>query len=60
MSGYVLITAPHDEAAFVARTCESVLSQTLPPLRWLVIDDASSRRNAVHTASVPPGYHEDE
>ena len=42
MSGYVLITAAHDEAAFVGRTCESVLAQTLPPLRWTVVDDASS------------------
>lgn len=42
MSGYVLITAAHDEAAFVARTCESVLAQTPAPLRWIVVDDASS------------------
>ena len=42
MSGYVLITAAHDEEAFIARTCESVLSQTLPPLRWIVVDDAST------------------
>ena len=42
MSGYVLITAAHNEAAFIARTCESVLAQTRPPLRWIVVDDASS------------------
>lgn len=42
MSGYVLITAAHDEAAFIARTCESVLAQTVPPMRWIVVDDAST------------------
>jgi poly-beta-1,6-N-acetyl-D-glucosamine synthase len=42
MSGYVLITAAHNEGAFIARTCESVLAQTLRPLRWIVVDDASS------------------
>jgi biofilm PGA synthesis N-glycosyltransferase PgaC len=42
MSGYVLITAAQDEQAFIERTCISVVSQSLPPLRWIVVDDASS------------------
>ena len=70
MSDYVLITAAHNEAAFIARTCESVLAQTRPPLRWIVVDDASSdetgtivdRYRAVHPGLIelvrmdrPPG-----
>jgi len=42
MSSYVLITAAHDEASFIERTCRSVLSQTVLPLRWIVVDDAST------------------
>lgn len=41
-SGFVLITAAHNEAAFIDRTCRSVLAQRLPPVRWIVVDDASS------------------
>ena len=42
MSGYILVTAAHNEEAFIGRTCASVLAQTLPPLRWIVVDDAST------------------
>lgn len=54
MSGYILITAP-PTAAFVARTCESVLAHTLPPLRWIVVDAASSHRSDAGTDSLPSG-----
>jgi poly-beta-1,6-N-acetyl-D-glucosamine synthase len=52
MSGYVLITAAHDEAAYIGRTCAAVLAQTVPPLKWVVVDDAS--RDA--TAAIVEGY----
>lgn len=50
MSGYVLITAAHDEDAFIARTCAGVVAQTLRPLRWIVVDDASTDRTAAIVA----------
>jgi glycosyltransferase involved in cell wall biosynthesis len=42
MNSYVLITAAHDEEAFIERTCESVIAQTVRPLKWIVVDDASA------------------
>jgi poly-beta-1,6-N-acetyl-D-glucosamine synthase len=48
--GYILITAAHDEAAFIDRTCRSVVAQTLRPRRWIVVDDASSDETAAIVA----------
>lgn len=39
---YILITPAHNEEAFAERTIESVLRQTVLPLRWLWVDDAST------------------
>jgi biofilm PGA synthesis N-glycosyltransferase PgaC len=39
---YVLITPAKDEAQHISRTIESVLSQTLPPMRWVIVDDGSN------------------
>jgi glycosyltransferase involved in cell wall biosynthesis len=38
----VLITSAHNEAAFIDRTCRSILAQRLKPARWIIVDDASS------------------
>jgi poly-beta-1,6-N-acetyl-D-glucosamine synthase len=38
---YVLITAAYNEEANIEKTIESVLSQTLLPLRWVVVSDGS-------------------
>lgn len=40
--GFVLITAAHNEAAQIDRTCCSMLAQRLRPARWIVVDDAST------------------
>ena len=50
---YVLVTPARNEAANIARTIESVLAQTVPPRRWVIIDDGSSDRTAeiVRTAA---------
>jgi len=42
MTRYVLITPAHNEEAFIARTIASVVSQTVRPLRWVVVNDAST------------------
>jgi glycosyltransferase involved in cell wall biosynthesis len=39
---YCLITPCRDEAAFARRTLDSVARQTIPPARWIVVDDGSA------------------
>lgn len=46
MQKYVLITPAHNEALFIERTFQSVCSQTRPPLRWIVVNDASTDQTA--------------
>lgn len=38
---YVLITPARNEASFIHKTLESVLAQTVLPLRWLIVSDGS-------------------
>ena len=39
---YVLISPCRDEAAHMRRTLDSVAAQTVPPARWVVVDDGST------------------
>lgn len=39
---YLLISPCRNEAAFVRRTLDSVLAQTIPPALWIVVDDGST------------------
>src|SRR4030095_7056049 len=39
---YVLITPARNEAAFIAKTLESVVAQTVLPKRWVVVSDGST------------------
>lgn len=39
---YVLITPARNEQEFIAKTLESVVAQTQPPLRWVIVDDGST------------------
>jgi poly-beta-1,6-N-acetyl-D-glucosamine synthase len=41
---YVIITPVKDEEKYIERTLTSVMSQTIPPLRWVIVDDGSSDR----------------
>jgi biofilm PGA synthesis N-glycosyltransferase PgaC len=43
---YVLITPAHNEEAFIKKTLESVVAQTVLPARWIIVDDGSSDRTA--------------
>ena len=42
LPGYVIITPAHNEAAMIGRTLESVVAQTVQPLRWVIVDDGST------------------
>jgi len=39
---YVLVTAARDEAKYIERTIESVVAQTMRPLKWVIVSDGSS------------------
>ena len=41
---YLLITPAKNEQAFIELTIRSVVSQTVRPLRWLVVSDGSTDR----------------
>jgi poly-beta-1,6-N-acetyl-D-glucosamine synthase len=43
---YVLITPARNEAAFIEKTLDSMIAQTAPPLRWVIVDDGSTDRTA--------------
>ena len=40
--GYVLITPAHDESLFIGKAFQSVVSQTILPRLWVIVDDNSS------------------
>jgi poly-beta-1,6-N-acetyl-D-glucosamine synthase len=46
VSCFVIITPAHNEEAFIAATAESMVAQTIRPIKWIVVDDASSDRTA--------------
>jgi len=39
---YVLITPARNEEAFIEKTIESVIHQTVLPLKWVIVDDGST------------------
>ena len=39
---YVLITPAHNEEAFIAKTLDSMIAQTVLPERWVIVDDGST------------------
>jgi poly-beta-1,6-N-acetyl-D-glucosamine synthase len=43
-SRYVIVTAAHNEEAFLELTIQSVLAQTIRPIRWVIVSDRSTDR----------------
>jgi poly-beta-1,6-N-acetyl-D-glucosamine synthase len=39
---YVLVTPAHNEEAFIEKTIQSVIQQTVLPLKWVIVDDGST------------------
>lgn len=46
MSKYVIITPAKDEEQHIEKTIQSMLSQTVKPKRWVIVDDGSRDRTA--------------
>jgi poly-beta-1,6-N-acetyl-D-glucosamine synthase len=53
---YVLITPAHNEEAFIQKTLESMVAQTLKPARWIIVDDGSTDRTAEIVESYEKQY----
>lgn len=61
MQRYAIVTAAHNEAAFIERTCASMAAQLVRPCRWIIVDDASSDdtpRLLAAFAAAHPGWVE--
>ena len=43
---YVLITPARNEAAYIQKTIESMIHQTVPPEKWVIVDDGSTDETA--------------
>jgi len=43
---YVLITPARNEEAFIENTLESMIHQTVPPLKWVIVNDGSTDRTS--------------
>jgi len=41
-NAYVLVTAAYNEEKYIERTIQSVVSQTLLPLKWIIVSDGST------------------
>jgi glycosyltransferase involved in cell wall biosynthesis len=46
MASYVITTPAYNEAAYIGKTIDSVLSQTVKPLLWVIVDDGSTDQTA--------------
>lgn len=41
---YVLVTAAYNEEAYIEKTIQSVIAQTVQPLQWAIVSDGSTDR----------------
>lgn len=46
IASYVIVTPAFNEAAYISKTIESVLVQTIQPLLWVIVDDDSTDQTA--------------
>jgi poly-beta-1,6-N-acetyl-D-glucosamine synthase len=46
LPSYVLVTPARNEEAFIEKTLESMVHQTVPPVKWVIVEDGSTDRTA--------------
>lgn len=54
---YVLVTPVRNEQDFIGQTIESVIHQTVPPLRWVIVDDGSNDKTREIVSGYLKRYH---
>jgi len=45
-NSYLIITPAHNESAYINHTIQSVIDQTVKPLKWIIVDDGSTDNTA--------------
>jgi biofilm PGA synthesis N-glycosyltransferase PgaC len=53
---YAIVTPAYNEAGHIARTIESVIRQTILPIRWVIVDDGSTDETAAAIHSYARTY----
>jgi poly-beta-1,6-N-acetyl-D-glucosamine synthase len=53
---YVVISPAKDEEAYLEKTIESIIAQTVKPIRWVIVDDGSHDRTAEIASSYAARY----
>jgi glycosyltransferase involved in cell wall biosynthesis len=53
---YVLVTPARNEGAFIEKTIESVIHQTILPMKWVIVDDGSTDGTAEIVRRYLPEY----
>ena len=53
---YVLVTAARNEEANIEKTIQSVVSQAMPPRRWVIVSDGSTDRTEAIASSYAKKY----
>jgi len=53
---YVIISPAKDEEAYLEKTIKSIVAQTVQPVRWVIVDDASRDRTAEIAGSYASQY----
>ena len=56
VSNYVIITPARNEEAFIGKTINAVVSQTLKPLRWVIVNDGSTDKTKAIVESFLPAH----
>jgi glycosyltransferase involved in cell wall biosynthesis len=54
---HVLITPARNEAAYIEKTIQSVIGQTLPPAKWVIVDDGSLDDTAAIVSKYLPAHY---
>jgi glycosyltransferase involved in cell wall biosynthesis len=53
---YVLVTPSRNEAALIEKTLESVVRQTVPPAKWVIVNDGSTDETGTVAAKYAEKY----
>ena len=53
---YVLVTAAYNEEKYIEQTIRSIVSQTIPPRKWIIVSDGSTDRTDEIVESYSKSY----